>query len=77
MAAHPPGQLDQRAHGRRLDDGPVVIMVSPHFRYRTGQNDKQLILLRVGIQPAANLRPIKHGLSVLAVQGAIQLPFDS
>lgn len=56
MPSHPPGQLNKRSHRRGFDHGPVVVMVTPHFRDRRTQDDEQMMRFRAGIHQGAYRR---------------------
>ena len=62
VPADAPGQLDQRAHRRRLDHGPVVVVVAAHFGDGRSQHDEQMIGFALGIEPLANIGQTEHGL---------------
>ena len=76
VALHTPGQLDQRAHRRRLDHCPVVIVVAADFGDRRAEHDKQVVGRVVPVEPFANIGQAEHGVGLTSVQGLIEPLLD-
>ena len=77
---HASGQLDERAHGRGFDHGPVVVVVSAHFGHGAAQHDEQVVGLGVavneGAQGRAEQRRVVVDSGASAVEQGVQLLFD-
>ena len=72
----PPAQLDDRAHGRGFDDGPVVAVVSPHFGDGRREDDEEVVAFRAVFQLVADARQREHGVGLVALERGVQRPLD-
>ena len=76
VAAYAACQLDERAHGRGLDHGPVVIVVAAHFGDGRAEHDEQVVGLGMRVNALADVGQAEHGIRLAAVQGLVKLLFD-
>ena len=71
MTPHTPYQLDDRAHGRRLDNGPIVIVIAPNLGDGGAQHNEQMID-GVTLQAGAYIWQLKHTQLVAAIQRTVK-----
>ena len=69
-------ELDERAHGRGFDHGPVEIPVTPDFAHRRGEHHKEVFVLRMRSQPLLHKGQRKHLLRLAAIAGLVELVLD-
>lgn len=72
MAADAPGELDDRAHRRGFNNGPVVVVIPAHFSNGGGEYDENLIWIRVGVDLLAQFGVFEQRGGVVALEQAIQ-----
>ena len=76
MPPHPPGQLDQRAHRRRLDHRPVVVMVASDLGDRRAKHDEDLVRRTTGVDALAHIRQVEDGRRPAPVQRRVDATLD-
>ena len=72
MTAYTAGQLDERAHRRWLDHGPIVVVVAAHFRHGRTEHDEHLVGGFIPINALAQVGAVKHRFRLATVEHGVQ-----
>ena len=70
------GELDDGAHRRGFDDGPVVVVIPADLGNRRRQDDENMVRLGVPVEWLAQFGVGKQGSGVVALEQAIQSLLD-
>lgn len=76
VAADASGKLDDGTHRRGFDDGPVVIVVAPHFGDGRGENNKNLVLFRVPVELLTQFGIGEQGLRIVSFEQVVEALLD-